>query len=282
MRKMLAMCVMLVVMMSFTGCDIKFIEKVETTSSEADQKITLPKPETSSGQEVEVPDWEIDNSFEVEGIKIIPFDKPKTVYATGHNVVSSGPASGTSTLGKTSRGMEITKLGYSANGVWAYIEFAGEEGYMKDMYLSEEPIVVETTNTEATMPGSVVTEPPIETAVQGSLATTTPTEEENSSGSITQQPVIAPSDNRISNITYPANPPSITSEYGMLFADTMVTYTVIRQTVNVYDTPLGGVVLATYPPDSTVTCTGIGDSGWCRISMPDGKTGYIETQYLMK
>lgn len=289
MRKIIAICTFMVMTMALTGCDIKFIEKVDSSSSE-ETSVTLPEPEKElEVSETEIPDWEIDNSFEVGGLKIIRLDEPKTVYATGHNIVSTEPKSNATTLGKTSRGMEITKLGYSANGVWAYIEFGGEEGYMKDMYLSEDYIETETTTTEKPDTGSIVTTKPVETAVQGDLSpTTTTTSETETETSVQtqqtqQQTTAVPTDNRVSNIVYPNNPPSITNEYGMLFADTMVTYIVIRQTVSVHDTPSsGGTVLATYPIDTNVTCTGIGDSGWCRISMPDGRTGYIETQYLMK
>lgn len=269
---------------SFTGCGIKFVERVpKETSSEP--TITLPAP--GQGEAVDKDDedtFQVKDTVKHDGIEFKILDEAKIVYALGEYIVKARPSKAAATIGSTTRGEAYAQTEYALNGDWVVIDFNGESGFISSIYLSNKPVEELITTTkpiedpgevEENSGGAVLIPRPEETT---SITANVPTVEQPENTKTTAAP-----DDRVSNIKYPATPPSISVNNGVNFADTSMQCIVIQGAAIIYDIPsAGGTALAKVNPDYEITCTGIGENGFCRVTIPDGRTGFIETMHLMK
>jgi cytoskeletal protein RodZ len=127
------------------------------------------------------------------------------------------------------------------------------------------------------------TTPPPESSERPSESTTRPSESSEEPPESSERPPQPPAEERPAGggIPYPDNPASTSINFGVVFADVNFTATTVSNNTVITSGPgkalpsNGYVELKTLYKGLTVTCTGIGQNGYIRILMDDGRVGFI-------
>lgn len=280
------------------------IESSETESNETPsiEKPTEPEPESSETSEsIESSETTTlkENQQEVNGV-IFNMDTREMFAKSDAKLYASAKLTGKSSSG-VSQGSKVTVLGISEDGKVAMVKIAsGPLYFMSYSFLSvdfveystessEEPpeSTPESSQTsESTRPPestSQSTTPPPESSERPPESTTRPSESSEEPPENSERPTQPPVEERPAGggIPYPDNPESTSINFGVVFADVNFTATTVSNNTVITSGPgkalpsNGYVELKTLYKGLTVTCTGIGQNGYIRILMDDGRVGFI-------
>ena len=90
----------------------------------------------------------------------------------------------------------------------------------------------------------------------------------------------------IGGISYPSNPKSTTTNFGITFADVDRKITAVRDGVIISSGPdkaansTGYAELGVLNKGDTIRCTGIGKNGWCRVITSSETVGFVYNLYV--
>lgn len=278
------------------------IESSETESSETPsiEKPTEPESsETSESIESSETTTLKENQQEVNGV-IFNMETKEMFAKSDAKLYASAKLTGKHSSG-VSQGSKITVLGISEDGKVAMVKIAsGPLYFMSYSYLSKDFIEYSTESSEeppestpessqtseSTRPPestSQSTTPPPESSERPSESTTRPSESSEEPPESSERPTQPPVEERPAGggIPYPDNPESTSINFGVVFADVNFTATTVSNNTVITSGPgkalpsNGYVELKTLYKGLTVTCTGIGQNGYIRILMDDGRVGFI-------
>lgn len=202
-----------------------------------------------------------------------------------------------------SAGSKVTRIGVSEDGNIAIVKMvSGTMYYMRNDLLSTnkpEPPTEPPTHSPTQKPTS---KPSSSGNSSGSSSggtsgggsggnTPTPTPQEPQTPKPTKAPTTPskpkPSTPEGGGIAYPSNPRSTSINFGITFADVNFKANVLG-TITMNTGPgkvlpsTGFKALATYHAGDVVQCTGIGQNGYVRAVLSDGRVGFIDGLYLKR
>lgn len=257
---------------SLSSCEVYLVKKNEEEQPTTYNSLPTPTEEAAKNEPV----WVEEGKQSINGI-VFEDMSDKTMFVTTPVYLRDIPSKEATKTFRVNAGTILVQNGYSSDIEWARVVYDKETWYIKSSYIAEEyeeekQILTDPRDENQPGDGEFIYDP-FAGNHEGEEPTTTET---------TTTPVHT--DNRKSNIEYPASPPSVSEENGMSFADTQMDVTVIQGTADVYSIPFSsGTKIATLSENTTVVCTGVGEGGWCRVIMPDGVTiGFVETSHLMR
>lgn len=263
---------------ALSGCSL--INKVEEESEPVSQT-ALPRPDNDT---VNIDDTQIEGSDIVDGVSFKILSEPKTMYVKDTVYIFESPSFSSGVAKKAGKGDMVIETAVSRD--WAEITFeTGKMGYIATSNLAETYEDAMKVYDEDVIPTRDPNRPNDDDGmvIIDSSIGIHDEEETTDLFETSTEPVTEEQDERVSNITYPSNPVTETEEYGMKFAATDITATVIQGTANIYREPNAeSVMVASFTQDGQVNCIGIGAGGWCKVKLPNDDIGYIESSHLMQ
>lgn len=307
-RKLLTILMGFFLVMSLTGCDIKFIEKVEPESTETSTEnfgdiiIENSKTESSENTNTEDTQKEPENTisetesseniesseiinessessessetqkpgtFEYSGITFISLEATPTMYCKENCSAKVNPSIAAKDYATLQKGDFVTVKAISEDERWAMVSvYGGPASFIKYEYLTEEEIRMEQTLSE--LPSYNESSSTNESSQsQTSTETNVPSSSEVQSSS--QQPS-EPVDT-YAGIAYPSNASSTSFNMGVEFADVNITLTVRKDGTQISN-----------GPDKVANSTGyyaLGtlDKGSSIKCTGIGRNGYVRVDY---
>lgn len=309
-KKILPIILISIIAMSLTGCNVKFIEKVEpeqtekstedfgsiiidetdssksTTSSTQKQseqtQTTKSEEETDFSEQAEPVS---DGTFEYGGMKFIRDDSSPTFYCKENCVAKISPSSSSKDYTNLQKGDFVTLKALSVDNTWAMVSiYGGPTSFVEYKYLTEEEIRQE--QTIAPLPSSEQSEVASETTSEETpVVEPQPASSEAPSQTQSQAPAssTAPQEDTYSGIPYPSNASSTSYNMGVEFADVTITVTVRKDGTQISNGPdkiansTGYYSLGVLNKGDTIKCTGIGRNGYVRVEF-NGQIGFIDSK----
>lgn len=306
-KKLLIILLCLTIPVIITGCDIKFIEKVEpeptqeTTEEdfgsliieETSETTKLPETENSSENTSETikqtestestisTEPEEEGTFIYAGIKFIKDDTEPTMYCKEDCTAKISPSIVAKDYSALKKGEFVTVIAMSENNQWAMVSvFGGPSSFILNEFLTTEEIRQEQTLTQLETTSS-------ETQ---SSETTTESSQSQQPSEQPQQPVSSesyseyqePEDN-YSGIGFPSDASSTSFNMGVEFADVTATLRVRKDGTQISDGPdrvsntTGYYSIGTLNKGDSISCTGIGRNGFVRVEY-SGNVGFIDSK----
>lgn len=314
MKKIICYIFVCIAALSLTGCNIKFIEKVEPepttepstgssfgtiiidepsktpvaslnpteepSQSEADEStepISTEEPTTAPLEE---------GAFIYNDVKFIKDKESPTMWIASDCPAKTKPSMDAKDYTFLNRGDFVTLMAISDDGKWAMVSiYGGPSSFVEYSNLSEEEI------NSGGQVGSLTTPTP-EPTIQPPENTPEPTQEptqtpvQTPTPSSTPEPTTEPepTEDNYTGIAFPANASSTSYNMGVEFADLTITLT-IRKETSVSNGPeapsssSGYYSMGTLYAGDTIKCTGIGRNGFVRVEY-DGNIGYIDSRYV--
>ena len=312
-KKIISIVLILCFVLLFSGCDIKFIEKIETEDTTVavdlptDNKNTDEPHQEETTSEVKETTAPItlppDKTTEVDGVSFVI--ENMTVYVKNDTVLYDSPSSKKTELGKVEKGDVLVSYGVSTDQMFNMVRFNGGDfcyilaknvsyGYIAK---ETEPIETEPPETEPPETEKPTKKPSSGNSSNSQSSNNTPIVT-NPPPVVTQRPTRRPTQKPTQRptrkpttiqggIPYPAHPSSTSVNFGVTFADVNIKVKVIK-TAKLNSGPAkalnsnGYKTLQTFNTGTILQCTGIGANGWIRIKLANGTIGYIDGSYLIK
>lgn len=308
-KKIILIFLGILLCLTLTGCNVKFIEKVENNNpSETEETedfgdIIIEIPSPSPGPVVESsPNPESTDTPETsdpitpspveteepssspggdEGLKEGEFEYGNMIFIRKEVSVTYwckddvdakvSPSSSAKTYTSLKKGDFVTLMAVSKDDKWAMVSiYGGPSSFIQYEYLSEDEVIVQQEIEELPSPSPSPSEKP-----QVSSSPEPPSYE---------TPSPSPSD-EYTGIGYPSNASSTSFNMGVEFADVTITLTVRKDNTQISNGPdvvsnsTGYYSLGTLNKGDTVKCTGIGRNGYVRVSY-GGQVGFIDSRYV--
>ena len=308
MKKIYLLITIVLTMLILSGCNIKFIEKIETTPTptppeEIFGEITIiPSTPTPTPSNEFSEDW----ATEVyAGVLFYIKDTTSLYYCKMDGFAKIYPNEESRNYLELKKGDSVTLKGISADKTWAWISVYGEIAsfIQMDMLVAEDeeptpdlsptPEITQSptqdiTPTPEVQPSPTTTPEPTQKPTPTPEATQEPTSTPiptvTPTPEITQEPTTTP--NRPNNVvTFPENPKSTFFNLGVEFAELDILLTVTKSNTIISSGPdevsewTGYEAVAVLNKGNMVKCIGIGRNGWAKV-IYNGKTGYIDAQFL--
>lgn len=312
-KKILPIILTLIIAMFLTGCNVKFIEKVEpeqakkstedfgsiiideTEPSKSTQKSTQEQLEQTTESEKEI-DSEIetstepiaDGTFEYGGVKFIRDDSSPTFYCKEDCVAKISPSSSSKDYTSLKKGDFVTLKAISADNKWAMVSiYGGPTSFVEYKYLTEEEIRQEQTINPLSTETASETLSEVQSEINTQQSSTSENQQQastSSSQASQQSPVNnTPAEDTYSGIPYPSNASSTSYNMGVEFADVTITVTVRKDGTQISNGPdkiansTGYYCIGTLNKGDTIKCTGIGRNGYVRVEY-NGQIGFIDSK----
>lgn len=308
MKRNLLIITLLLFSVSLTGCNIKFIEKVEPEpteetiaeenfgsliieeTSESTTKISETTSESISETSEEESEETVEEGvFNYAGIKFLTDDTEPTLYCKEDCSAKISPSTVSKDYATLKKGEFVTLKAVSEDSKWAMVSvFGGPSSFVLNEYLTTEEIRQEQVLSEV---APVTSETQTTESVSNTESSSQTTQQQSteqqpisseSSEQQTYQPPQEPVDN-YSGIGFPSDASSTSFNMGVEFADVTVTLRVRKNGTQVSEGPdnvsnaSGYYSLGTLNAGDSVSCTGIGRNGFVRVDY-GGTVGFINSK----
>lgn len=286
-----------------TGCNVKFIEKVETTTESSEdlghitgddltdddthKEVTVSTVDTSkttvtteSSEKSETSSSD-DNKIKIGDYTFMYNEHTTTGYIKADTIAYTQPAKEAKEYQTLKKGDVVIVTGVSDCGTWNIVRIdGGPSVYMYAIDISYEYI-----EPDKTLSLSLSTESSEESSSETSSSETSSSEQSSSSQQPDTPPSPPPQEPEYQGIPFPSNPVSTTWNFGVEFADVYMNVTIRESGTQASNGPgkiansTGYVSIATFNKGDVVVCTGIGRNGFVRIDY-NGTVAFIDSKLV--
>ena len=309
-NKILIFYLSLIIVLSLSGCGVKFVQKAPEESinyggvSEESKSNLGEITETEDVESTEESTEESVDRSNITTINDIDFEMKENtiqVYLLDDAQTFKNPLSDAEVFEELLKGEPLELMAISSDNTWAMIKhFNGPISYVKMENISYTYVrpnpntensesTEDTENTESTESTKDTSESSESTEKTESTQSTTTSSTESTATTTTATTTTTESIDysyTTGGIPYPSNPASTSINLGVTFADVDMVLTVTYNGATANSGPgkvttsTGYEVKATFSKGSTVYCTGIGENGYCRIELANGTIAFVDGKYL--
>ena len=298
-KRLLLITSLILISALLSGCNIKFIEKVKTETTESSEnfgELNISETEDISektteeslsdnnistqkeSSETESTENTNNGTFIYSNINFIADNTNKTMYCSEDCIAKRNPAVDATEYANLVKGDFVTLKAISENGEWAMVSILGGPAsfikmkYLTDEYVQGEKILTSLTSSQQSTTSS-------ESSESTSTESTTKQEDSSQQTSETSEEEI---EDNYGGIPYPSNASATSFNMGIEFADVNIGLTVRNNNIQISNGPdrvsnsTGYSSIGTLNKGDYVTCTGIGRNGYVRISI-NGSIGFVDS-----